>query len=100
MAIDDNSFNLYVIEQILKNNYKIRTFLSGVEAIEHLSMEIKKEKIKCDLCNKSNYSVIFMDLDMPVKDGFLTTKEILSLYKQNNIIPPNIIACTAFVGEE
>ncbi len=41
-----------------------------------------------------------MDIDMPVKNGFETTIEILDIFTKIKKLPPNIVACTAFVGEE
>ena len=41
-----------------------------------------------------------MDLDMPIKDGFETSKEIIELYEAEQKPIPAIIACTAYVGEE
>jgi len=43
-----------------------------------------------DMLNKSNYDLVFMDMQMPVMDGITATREIRS---QNNSIP--IIAMTA-----
>lgn len=41
-----------------------------------------------------------MDIDMPDKDGYQTTREILGFYKENNSNQePVIIACTAFNTE-
>lgn len=40
-----------------------------------------------------------MDIDMPVKDGHQTTKEILDFYKEINLQPPTITACTAYIQE-
>ena len=65
---------------MLKNKYKIKTCLSCDEAIETIKIKLKFTK-KCTLCNNKNFSLIFMDIDMPLKDGFQTTKEILQLYK-------------------
>ena len=36
MAVDDNFFNLFVLKETLKNEYKIKTCLSGEEAISNL----------------------------------------------------------------
>lgn len=38
-----------------------------------------------------------MDIDMPIKDGYETTEEILDFYKEINLTPPIITACTAYV---
>ncbi len=42
-----------------------------------------------------------MDIDMPIKNGYETTIEIIGIFKNiYRAIPPPIVACTAFVGEE
>ena len=41
--------------------------------------------------------MIFMDLNMPIMDGFETTNKIKELVQFNKIDNPIIIACTAYV---
>lgn len=48
------------------------------------------------------YKVIFMDIDMPIKNGYQTTQEVISYFKsqginKNRFTP--ISACTAYVSE-
>lgn len=40
-----------------------------------------------------------MDIDMPLKNGIETTKEIIQFFKSIEVIPCIISACSAFVGE-
>ena len=53
-------------------------------------------------CCKS-YKLIFMDLSMPIKDGFQTTKEIYNYLKSQNINKeslPAIVACSGYSLDE
>lgn len=40
-----------------------------------LCLEFIKQKNDSDCCK--SYSLVFMDIDMPLKDGYQTTKEII-----------------------
>ena len=40
-----------------------------------------------------------MDIDMPIKDGYQTTKEIIKFCNEKNIEVPLICACSAFKGD-
>lgn len=70
LIVDDNSFNLYALEKLLKSfNYQSDKADSGFTAIDKVN-----EKLKNECCQ--HYSIIFMDIDMPSKDGYQTSKEI------------------------
>ncbi|MEA1893231.1 MAG: response regulator [Campylobacterota bacterium] len=63
LVVEDNLINQKLI-QILLKEYKITvtTALNGNEAVK--------------LCEKKRYDIIFMDIDMPEKNGIIATKEI------------------------
>ncbi len=80
MVAEDNMINQTVIEGILgKMGYDITLADDGEIAMEELA--------------KAPYDLIFMDIQMPNKDGLTTTKEIIDTYGQNK--RPVIIAMTA-----
>lgn len=41
-----------------------------------------------------------MDIDMPIKNGFEATEDILSYCYNNNLPPPLICACSALIGDD
>lgn len=65
LAVDDNTINLATIEQELKGKYEVITVNSGVRALRYLKME------KPDL--------ILLDIQMALKDGIETLKEIRTM---------------------
>lgn len=79
LLAEDNLVNQRLALIILeKFGYKADTAENGEEVIEALK--------------KKDYDLIFMDIQMPIKDGFETTKEI----RNNKSIPqPVIVAVTA-----
>jgi CheY-like chemotaxis protein len=82
LVVDDNSINQLITKKIVeKHNYKCTVVESGLAAIEIL------DKIKFD--------AILMDINMPVMNGFETTRII----REKGITTP-IIALTAFDKEE
>ena len=62
LAVDDNSISLATIEQELEEEYEVIPINSGVRALQFL----KKEKP----------DLILLDIQMAIKDGIETLKEI------------------------
>ncbi|HOV14019.1 MAG TPA: response regulator, partial [Spirochaetota bacterium] len=83
MIVEDVSLNMLLVKAIIEDIYPCSVIIeakNGNEAIE--------------LLKNHKPSVILMDLQMPEKDGFETTKEIRNLEKGTNSHIP-IVALTA-----
>jgi signal transduction histidine kinase/CheY-like chemotaxis protein len=81
LIVEDNIINQRLIKLLLQEyNLSVTTASNGSEAV--------------DLCRKYPYDVIFMDIDMPVKDGIAATHEIRRL-EPFRAKPAPIIALTA-----
>ncbi|EAS02541.2 response regulator receiver domain protein (macronuclear) [Tetrahymena thermophila SB210] len=95
MLVDDNQFNLYALQKIIQQfQFDLITFSDGDQAIEYIKSQFFSE---C-CCSPQ---MILMDIEMPIKNGYETVKEIIQFYKSlqySNI--PVIVACTAYVGQE
>lgn len=73
LIVDDNAFNLFPLEALLNEMGIIcEQALGGQEAID---LFIANRQKKC--CNKK-YQLVFMDLNMPVVDGFQATNRIMA----------------------
>jgi signal transduction histidine kinase/CheY-like chemotaxis protein len=82
LVVEDNKINQIVTKKILEsNNFKSIILEDGYAAIE--------------LLDKENFDVILMDINMPIINGFDTTK----LIRKKGITTP-IIALTAFDKQE
>lgn len=82
LLVDDTDLNLLIAKKMLVNfGFKVETSSNGLEALERFK--------------ESNFDVVFMDLHMPVMDGFESTSKIRALDKN---VP--IIALSAAVLEE
>lgn len=82
LVVEDNRINQLVTKKIMeKNNYKCYVVDDGYEALKMLEKEI--------------FDIILMDINMPLLNGFETTR----LIRNKNIQTP-IIALTAFDKEE
>ncbi len=84
LVVEDNLINQRLI-QILLQEYgiSVETASNGVEAV------IKAKK--------SHYNLVFMDIDMPEKNGIVATKEIKEVLHPNGKTP--IVALTAMAME-
>lgn len=72
LAVDDNSISLATIEQELKGKYDVIPLNSGVRALQYL-----KQKTPPDL--------ILLDVQMALKDGVETLREIREMEKCQEI---------------
>ncbi|MFP4556079.1 MAG: ATP-binding protein [Bacteroidales bacterium] len=78
IAEDDNSNYYYLREYLSRFNLRILRAENGLQAI--------------DMCKKNDIDLVFMDIQMPLKNGYEATKAIKAI-KPNQII----IAQTAYV---
>lgn len=71
LAVDDSTINLATIEQELKGKYEVITVNSGVRAIQYLK--------------NHRPDLILLDIQMALKDGIETLKEIREMENGNSI---------------
>ncbi|WP_367752615.1 response regulator [Flavobacterium sp. WC2430] len=82
LVVDDNTINQLITKKIIeKNNYKCSVVSSGFLALEILE--------------KETFDVILMDINMPLMNGFETTRRV-----RNMGIKTPIVALTAFDKDE
>ena len=86
IIVDDNPFNLFIAEILIKDlGYLTKTAKGSHEAIEIKSCSKEGQKIK----------MILMDCEMPIMDGFETTKILMKMMDKGEIQKAPIIALTA-----
>ncbi|WP_373036617.1 response regulator [Sulfurimonas sp.] len=80
LVVEDNLINQRLIQILLQEyNISVSTALNGNEAVS--------------MCEKNKYDIVFMDIDMPEKNGIIATKEIKEQIDLNGKTP--IVALTA-----
>ncbi|CAD8203114.1 unnamed protein product [Paramecium octaurelia] len=93
LIVDDVPFNHIALIAILSNfGIKSESAYDGAQAIEKVNLRLKNKE-----CCKS-YRIIFMDIEMPGKNGFQTSAEIVEILKQSNS-QSVIVMCSAYTGE-
>ena len=96
LIVDDDAFNLTALEQILSRlRISCDWAFNGREAIDKI--EARQYNRCCDSCQQ--YKVIFLDCNMPILDGYETTRILRRMEKNGEIENIKIIACTAFVQQ-
>ncbi len=84
LIVDDNSVNLTIASSLCeKLGHQVETCESGSEAIAIL------------LQKQYDFDIILMDCEMPLMDGFETTRRVKQLQRDGRIDPVPIIALTA-----
>lgn len=85
LVVEDNLINQRLIKLLLQEYHlQVTTASDGDEAV--------------NLCKQNHYHIIFMDIDMPVKDGIIATQEIKDQKDGRSESTP-IIALTALAME-
>ncbi|XPV77028.1 MAG: response regulator [Desulfovibrio sp.] len=84
LLVEDSEFNQFVVQSYLKGTGIIIEFATnGLEAVERVQ--------------KNHYNLVFMDIQMPVMDGYEATRKIRQIEAEQNREPLPIIAMTAYV---
>lgn len=86
LVVEDNLINQRLIKLLLKEyGLNVITASDGDEAVE--------------VCRNQTFDIVFMDIDMPVKDGILATQEIKAAESASRTAKMPIIALTALAME-
>ena len=92
LLVEDNDFNAEVAMTLLDGeNYNIKRASNGAECLDMV-----KESLNPDA---DSFDIIFMDIQMPVLNGYETTKELRN-FEDSRVNKLPIIAMTADAFEE
>jgi len=92
VIVDDNSFNLLIAQNLIRETgYQVKTSMGGYEAIEVIkNLAQEGQPIKA----------ILMDCQMPIIDGYETTKILVQMMRNQEIPVTPVIALTANNSED
>lgn len=92
LITDDDGFQVWAIQSLLKNLgiKDIDHAFSGEEAIQKFEKALAADS----KCCPAGYTLIFMDCEMPGKNGLATTSEIIGITQKANKPRPVIIGVT------
>ena len=97
LVVDDNNFNLITMETLLKSlDVKVATASNGLQAVQ----KIEERRLNPCGLNCRDFVLVFMDLDMPVMDGYEATQTIRAKYIDDDLANLMIIGCTANEARE
>ncbi|TNV72126.1 hypothetical protein FGO68_gene15474 [Halteria grandinella] len=106
LAVDDNIFNIVALQTVLEYDFNLQSekALNGLEALAKVQERAKDVAEYPCICGKedpdSNFSVIFMDCNMPIMDGFMGTARIKEYLGDEKMKKMVIVALTAYTGEQ
>ncbi|CAD8116531.1 unnamed protein product [Paramecium sonneborni] len=95
LIVDDIRFNHSAIEALLQQHkVKMDSAYNGQQAIEKIKQKLNS------LCCKT-YKLIFMDIEMPIKNGYQASQDITEILIQENLNEQcAIVMCSAYNGNE
>jgi CheY-like chemotaxis protein len=73
LIVEDEFINHVILKEILIKEYEVITASNGKEALDVLNTSVKP------------ISLILLDLNMPIMDGFTFIKELKKMIKLGNI---------------
>ncbi|CAD8074517.1 unnamed protein product [Paramecium primaurelia] len=92
LIVDDEYYNIRCLKLIMqKYGVKCDHAFNGQESLQQIKQ--KKEK-PCEHCNNQHYLLIFLDINMPIMDGFQTIKLIKTQIQTEEIKKVYCIATT------
>jgi CheY-like chemotaxis protein len=92
LLVDDSPFNLMIVEHFLKEqNFKTQYAVNGEDALI---------KVLDNQRDGTPFCIIFMDLQMPVMDGFESTRRIRKLMNDHVVATCPLIALSANERDE
>lgn len=98
LIVDDTLFNLEVCKNLLKKmGVDCDVAHNGIEAIDLTKNSFNDGSKFCGDCKF--YKIIFMDIDMPIKNGIETTIDLVKIFKNKNHKKTKIIGLSAFHQE-
>lgn len=101
LVVDDNQFNVLVMKKLLVSyGVEADQSFNGANALDVVIARTSQKKSSC-CC--PHYTLILMDIDMPVMNGYEATQAIFDHYRESfkhSVVPPVISACTAYDSSE
>lgn len=96
LVTDDDEFNIWALKTLLESLgiVKIDTAMNGEDAVKKVKSKISQQLPCCP----SGYRMIFMDFNMPIKNGLEATKEIRALTAFGE--GPIIIGCSGIAERD
>ncbi|CAD8090625.1 unnamed protein product [Paramecium sonneborni] len=95
LNVDDVRFNHSAIEALLaQHKIKMGSAYNGEQAIQMV-----KKRLEQNCCK--TYKLIFMDIEMPIINGYQASKEITAILDKHNLTDQTVIVmCSAYNGYE
>lgn len=86
LVVDDNAINLKILTKLLKHlGCTYATAVNGLEAVQ---------TFKAAASSEMPFTLIFMDINMPIMNGFAACQEIRAFQREVGAAPVRVVALT------
>ena len=85
LVVDDNAINRHILDVMLSE--------SGAEVVM-----AENGHIACEIFARDHFDVVFMDIEMPVVNGYTATKVIRALEAERGMARTPVIMVSAHIG--
>lgn len=102
----DNQIHILLVEDTEENQLLIQAYFKDtnvhIELANNGKEAVEKYKVAYERAEQKNryYSLVLMDIQMPIMDGYEATKTIRQYEEENQLAPVPIIALTAYALKE
>jgi CheY-like chemotaxis protein len=91
LLVDDNPINMKLLTTVVRKlNHTFATASHGLEAVQLYSKSLEQQR---------QFDMVFMDISMPVMDGFQATREIRQMELEAGVQACKIVALTGLSSD-
>ncbi len=96
-SVDHHGLNILLVDDSEDNRTLIKAYLKNTK---HKIIEAENGQLAYERIQVGKFDIVFMDVQMPIMDGYQATKLIRAWEKEKGLQPHFIVALTAYALKE
>jgi CheY-like chemotaxis protein len=95
LVVDGRACRALVVDDNAINRKILQVTLTGADAVV---IEAENGQVACEIFARDSFDVVFMDIEMPVVNGYTATRVIRAFEAERGLVRTPIIMVSAFVS--